>query len=453
MLFHNHAGHSFKQHEVVEASYRITVGHRQTYIKLVDAGWVFDVGVRGSYKDKPIMKCIATESYVAEEDSSRKLRIQAGRLNVRGGPRKSGTSVVEISREGLTVYYRQMGTEKLALVEGTVCFPLSNSEGQEQRFAWAESKLARGRTSSLHKTVPPPCYYEVTVHCGGARQEIRIGLLSEDENMSCKEVAEAGGAAPGMGVGSVGLRMKDWSIWCNNENLFCGREKEGEGMMGMKGALEDDDDDQSLLSRFSDEGAATSSLARPLDLRDLSNIRKLFGSGEAHLPPHQPPTLDGSLSFCPENLLGLSPMPSSLGEAKAVGGRQRENNPSGEESKTVSKEVKTEDDVWYGMEPLNPDNDPDEKIAAANKMLLEALVASETGPNATEGFEAKASSRHSRTESSLDETESTLTESTHDKVLFAPLKDGDVVGCGIDHFSKKASGYVNIFNTGLCHEP
>lgn len=428
----------------MEASYRIAVGNRQMYIKLVDSGWVFDVGVRGSYKDKPIMKCIATEPYVAEEDSVRKLRSQAGRLVILPKSYKVSSEPVEVSSDGLTAYYREMGTDNLAIIQGSVRFPLPTSEIPEPRSAWVDSKLGRSSRSNsgssstmvypLKGKGSPSCYYEVTVHCGGTRHEIRVGLSGSEESYMDQ--------APGVERRTVALHVKDWSIWSAGEKLFCGREKEGDRLSGdLKHPLVDlDDDDQSLLSRLSDEGTSTASLGRPLDLRDLRNFRKIFATPTA--ASSTAPFEEGT-DVSPENLLGVSIR--NLSEAKAIM-RGQQGEYEGDESKTASvKDTKADDDLWYEVETLATANDSDDKIAAANKMLLEALVSSETGSKTTTGgFEAKASSRHSRMGSSSDDMgpaspmlTSASDESVHDKLLFAPLQDGDIVGCGIDHGTKK----------------
>ena len=146
-------GHSFKQLEVVEASYRLSLSGGQTYLKLVGggggAGWVFDVGVRGTYKEKQIMKCIATERYVEEEEEPKEaLRLATGAVLVpvllRSHQREEGEEEeeeevtllpppVEIPpSQPLTAYYKNLSGEHWGLVKSSIRMPLKEEEGGRQ---------------------------------------------------------------------------------------------------------------------------------------------------------------------------------------------------------------------------------------------------------------------------------------------------------------------------------
>lgn len=197
-------GHSYKQHEVIETSYRLTLSSRQTYIKLVDGGWVFDVGVRGSYKDKPIMRCIATEAFVAEEEAERDLRGRAGRFAPIPRPFKLADDSIEISPDGMTVFYKDLAGDQMAAVRGTTSIPVAAPAGRPRRR---------------------PNYFEVRVQCAGARQDMCVGLWGGRKE-------EAPSEPPGVGPQTFALHLKDWAVWASGERLFSGRDRlllEGSG--------------------------------------------------------------------------------------------------------------------------------------------------------------------------------------------------------------------------------
>jgi hypothetical protein len=413
------AGHSFKQHEIVEASYRVTLSTRQTYIKLVDGGWVFDIGVRGSYKDKPIMKCIATEVYVAEEEHEHEVMAAHGRLQLIPRPFKIGEEPVEISPDGLTAIYRDLTGDHLSIIRGSIRLAGVEHPTLPSRM-WGENKLSW--TSRWSRDGPRPNYYEVRVTCKGARQNITVGLAGFSDELP--------DVAPGMYRRTYGLCLRDWSMWADGERSFCGRDRESErlsfklglcdlpgGLFGDLGSLADVQPPSLTRMTTYDSDELSALEYRATHVRDLRDIRKLFEGR---------PLGDAELENSGENFVGATP-------SEAKGGQDQDQQD--DESKTSApKEVKVEADVWFEVEALTPTN-ADEKVSNKEGASLSAKGDEEQLP-------ALGDTSGSHDLAVDDDGRATMASKAEgpgaeDKFMYSALEDGDVIGCGIDHLTRQ----------------
>ena len=151
-------GKSYKCDELAEVSYRFSLDkvvankHSETYLRLVNGGWLFDVGIRTPYKNKKIMKEIKCEEWSTWWEHW--LKIQGKEI----GAWKEEPSVA-LCHGGTTAVHRE--SVKIVL------------------------------SGSTHLKVGHGNYFEVIVRSGGTTSDIGIGV--KVERILEKDAKDGGG--------------------------------------------------------------------------------------------------------------------------------------------------------------------------------------------------------------------------------------------------------------------
>ena len=153
-------GKSYKCDEIAEVSYRFRLAGSvsevkgESYLRLCDGGWLFDVGIRSPYKNKKIMKEIKCEEW--NEWWEHWLEVEGKEI---GGWSKAPG--VELCHGGTTVVHRVL---ERVMLKGT---SLLNSQGSN--------------------------YFEITVRSGGTNNGVGVGI----------GILEGGGGGVGTESGGV----------------------------------------------------------------------------------------------------------------------------------------------------------------------------------------------------------------------------------------------------------